>query len=85
MLDGRSALRYRDKGDLVAELDGTGNLEVEAGTVRVRDRDDGGAIEVTQGGGDIPIGLIDGSRKCDIEARAALICRKSGVFPAPYH
>lgn len=33
---------------------------------------------------DIPIGLIDGSRKCDIEARAALICRKSSVFPAPY-
>jgi predicted RNase H-like nuclease len=33
---------------------------------------------------DIPIGLVDGSRRCDTESRAVLTCRKSSVFPAPY-
>jgi predicted RNase H-like nuclease len=32
---------------------------------------------------DIPIGLIECQRACDVEARAALTCRKSSVFPAP--
>ncbi len=33
---------------------------------------------------DIPIGLFNGPRRCDVEARAELTCRKSSVFPAPY-
>ncbi|MCA1828841.1 MAG: DUF429 domain-containing protein [Myxococcales bacterium] len=32
---------------------------------------------------DIPIGLIDGPRTCDLEARKMLGARKSSVFPAP--
>jgi len=32
---------------------------------------------------DIPIGLIDGPRACDLEARKLLGARKSSVFPAP--
>jgi predicted RNase H-like nuclease len=32
---------------------------------------------------DIPIGLIECRRACDVEARAELTCRKSSVFPAP--
>lgn len=32
---------------------------------------------------DIPIGLIECRRACDVEARAVLRCRKSSVFPAP--
>lgn len=32
---------------------------------------------------DIPIGLTECQRACDLEARAVLKCRKSSVFPAP--
>ena len=32
---------------------------------------------------DVPIGLIDGPRACDVEARALLGARRSSVFPAP--
>ena len=34
-------------------------------------------------GVDIPIGLTNGPRRCDIEARKVLYCRRSSVFPAP--
>jgi predicted RNase H-like nuclease len=32
---------------------------------------------------DIPIGLIECARQCDVEAKAVLNCRKPSVFPAP--
>ena len=32
---------------------------------------------------DIPIGLIECRRACDVEARSVLKCRKPSVFPAP--
>lgn len=32
---------------------------------------------------DIPIGLIEDQRACDVQARSKLKCRKSSVFPAP--
>ena len=32
---------------------------------------------------DIPIGLLDGPRPCDVQARALLGPRRSSVFPAP--
>lgn len=34
-------------------------------------------------GVDMPIGLADGPRRCDVEARARLGPRRSSVFPAP--